>query len=35
MFQILRGGDKITLPKLVKSDDIKTPKKPSPVVQNG
>ncbi len=34
MFQALRGGgDEIILPKLVKSDDIKTPKKPSPVVQ--
>jgi hypothetical protein len=33
MFQTLKGGDEITLPKLVKSDDIKTPEKPSPVVQ--
>ncbi len=26
MFQVLEGGDEITLPKLVKSDDIKHPK---------
>jgi hypothetical protein len=29
----LEGGDEITLPKRVKSDNIKTPKKPSLVVQ--